>query len=56
MTIDAAQAVVDAAFRHLRSRCEVGSKLDPGRLDEHQLASYELAFCAAELAAARAHC
>ena len=54
MTIDAAQAVVDAAFRHLRSRCEVDGKLDPGRLDEHQLASYELAFCAAELAAARA--
>ena len=54
MTLDAVQGVVDAAFRHLRSRCEVGGKLDSELLDAHQLASYELAFCAAELAAARA--
>ncbi len=58
-TLDAAQGIVDAAFRHLRSRCETNGKLHPTLLDEHQLASYELAFCAAELAAARAaarHC
>ncbi|HEU4530135.1 MAG TPA: acyl-CoA dehydrogenase family protein [Steroidobacteraceae bacterium] len=54
MTLDAVQGVVDAAFRHLRSRCEVDGKLDSELLDAHQLASYELAFCAAELGAARA--
>lgn len=41
----------DAALCHLRERCLDDGEFNPRRLDEHQLVAYELAFCAAELAA-----
>jgi (2S)-methylsuccinyl-CoA dehydrogenase len=47
-------ALVEAGFATLYSRCERVGRLDAGELDRWQLPSYELAFCAAELAAARA--
>jgi (2S)-methylsuccinyl-CoA dehydrogenase len=46
--------LVDAGFEALHRRCSRDSRLDPARLDAEQLPSYELAFCAAEIAAARA--
>jgi (2S)-methylsuccinyl-CoA dehydrogenase len=47
-------ALVGHAFRHLRQRCARGERLDPAALDAVQVPSYDLAFCAAELAAVRA--
>ena len=47
-------ALVGHAFRHLRQRCARGERLDPAALDAVQVPSYDLAFSAAELAAARA--
>jgi len=47
-------ALVDHGFRHLRQRCGRGERLDAAALDAAQVPSYELAFSAAELAAARA--
>ena len=47
-------ALVALAFRHLRQQCAQGSRLDPAALDALQVPSYDLAFSAAELAAARA--
>jgi (2S)-methylsuccinyl-CoA dehydrogenase len=47
-------ALVGQAFRHLRQRCARGERLDPAALDAVQVPSYDLAFSAAELAAARA--
>lgn len=50
-------ALVDEAFRAavaaLAESCAVNGELDPDRLDRHQVSSYELAFAAAELFAAR---
>ena len=48
------QEMVDVALAHLKVRCSVDGVFKPALLDEHQLAGYELAFSAAELAAARA--
>lgn len=42
----------DVGFATIKSRCLVDDKLDNDLLDEWQLASYELAFCAAEISAA----
>ena len=52
--VSQAQALVDRAFAALRSRVTRDGRLEPALLDAQQLPSYELAFCAAELAAARA--
>jgi (2S)-methylsuccinyl-CoA dehydrogenase len=49
-----ADALAAEASRFLRSQCAAGDRLDPQRLDALQVQSYELALCAAELAAARA--
>lgn len=50
-------ALVEEAFRAavatLAENCSADGKLDPDRLDRHQTSSYELAFVAAELFAAR---
>lgn len=50
-------ALVDEAFGSavaaLAESCSANGKLDPDRLDQHQISSYELAFAAAELFAAR---
>ena len=48
------ETLVGKAFSHLKRQCSVGGKLDPAALDVAQVPSYDLAFCAAELAAARA--
>jgi (2S)-methylsuccinyl-CoA dehydrogenase len=48
--------LLDWAWGKLRSRCDQDGAFDPVRLDEHQVAAYELAFCAAELGAAEALC
>ncbi len=48
------QALVDGAFAHLKSRCGGGTRLEPKALDALQTPSFDLAFCAAELAAADA--
>ncbi|MFT5100361.1 MAG: (2S)-methylsuccinyl-CoA dehydrogenase [Planctomycetaceae bacterium] len=43
---------IDAALRHLNQTCSKDGQLLPQQLDAHQQASYELAFCVAELEAA----
>lgn len=48
------RALVDAALAQLRVRCSAEGGLHAELLDRHQLASYEIAFCAADLAAAAA--
>ena len=53
-TVDATQALVDAGFRKLSAMTRRGDRLDAAALDEQQIPSYDLALCAAELAAARA--
>lgn len=44
--------VVDQACSYLKAECQVEGKLSNHKLDEHQLASYEIAYCAAERVAA----
>lgn len=48
------RALVDGALLHLRAQCSRDGALDAGLLDAHQLACYEIAFCAADLGAADA--
>ena len=43
---------VAIGLRTLKTVCTVEKKLDTKLLDEHQFASYQLAFCTAEVAAA----
>lgn len=43
---------VSVGLRALKVACTVDDKLDLNLLDEHQLTSYELAFCEAEISAA----
>lgn len=50
----AIQGSVDRALSTINRHCSDGKRLDAIRLDEFQLASYDLAFCVAELAAAAA--
>jgi (2S)-methylsuccinyl-CoA dehydrogenase len=52
--LESATGLVDAGFAALYRRCTRNGRLDAARLDAEQLAGYELAFCAAEIAAARA--
>ncbi|SFE41740.1 (2S)-methylsuccinyl-CoA dehydrogenase [Marinobacter sp. DSM 26671] len=47
---------VQQALKNLQSFSMVNGKLDSDLLDKHQLSCYELAFCAAELAASDAVC
>ncbi len=52
--INESRALVDRALAHLKAQCAGDSgKTDAARLDEHQLALYDLATCVAELDAAR---
>ncbi|MFZ2208324.1 MAG: acyl-CoA dehydrogenase family protein [Porticoccaceae bacterium] len=49
------RALVNAALVHLRARCsDANGVLAPALLDQNQLASYEIAFCVADLGAADA--
>lgn len=52
--LDRIAPLVETGFAALHARCAKGGRLDGAALDRWQLPSYELAFCAAELAAARA--
>lgn len=49
-----AERLVAGAWRHLHGECARGERLDGVRLDALQVECYDLAICAAELAAARA--
>jgi (2S)-methylsuccinyl-CoA dehydrogenase len=49
----ATQVLFERAVAALASQCSAGGKLDAKRLDEQQLASYEIAWAAAELLAAQ---
>lgn len=51
--LDTAAKPVDHAFSHLKALATVDGRLSGKVLDDLQLASYELAFCAAELSAGR---
>jgi (2S)-methylsuccinyl-CoA dehydrogenase len=52
--VERAQRLVDAGFRRLRELALRDGRLDGAALDALQVPSYDLALCAAELAAARA--
>ncbi len=52
--LESVAVLVDAGFAALQRRCSRNGRLDAALLDAEQLPSYELAFCAAEIAAARA--
>jgi len=43
--------VIDSALAGVKAACTVDDRLSPARLDEHQLVSYDLSFCVAELTA-----
>ena len=43
---------LDVGLKSIKSACIKNNKLDPSLLDDHQLTSYELAFCEAEISAA----
>ncbi|MDO6459684.1 acyl-CoA dehydrogenase family protein [Granulosicoccaceae sp. 1_MG-2023] len=47
---------VSQALSNIRAAASVGDRLDGELIDEHQLSCYELAFCTAELSAAREVC
>jgi len=49
----AATQLLDKALSAIKSRCSDGGQLSPARLDDHQLASYELSLSWAECTAAR---
>lgn len=48
--------LLERALGKLRARCDLDGDFDASRLDEHQMAGYQLAFCVAELSAAEAVC
>lgn len=52
-----AKTLLNSSLSHLKQECmnEVG-RLSGAKLDQHQLVSYELAYCAAELSAAEFAC
>lgn len=52
--LTALRAFVDQALGALNAACIEDGKLSPARLDDHQQVSYELAFCVADLEAAKA--
>ena len=43
--------IVDKGLSHIKVQCLDGGKVSTTKLDDHQLVSYELAYCAAELTA-----
>jgi len=43
---------LDVGLESIKAACIKNKKLDPALLDDHQLTSYELAFCEAEISAA----
>ncbi len=45
--------LIDGALRYLNDVCSADGRLSPALLDEHQLASYDISFCVAELTASR---
>lgn len=50
--IDSSQNTLNQVLSHLKQTCTSGERLSGKLLDENQLASYEVAYCAAELQAA----
>jgi (2S)-methylsuccinyl-CoA dehydrogenase len=52
----ATRVLFERAVAALAAQCSVGGKLDAKRLDEQQLASYEIAWAAADLLAAQTLC
>ena len=52
--LDSLRELVGEACAVIKSQCLRDGKLDPERLDDWQLVSYELAFCVADISAARA--
>ncbi|RBW51275.1 acyl-CoA dehydrogenase family protein [Marinobacter sp. F3R11] len=55
-SINTVEPFVRQALKYLRAACTVNDTLDGKLLDDHQLGCYELAFCTAELGAARELC
>jgi len=55
-SVNTVEPFVRRALKNLRVACTVNGKLDGKLLDDHQLGCYELAFCTAELGAARELC
>jgi (2S)-methylsuccinyl-CoA dehydrogenase len=51
--IDQAQALIDISCRALKRRCTANATFEENRLDAFQSVSYAIAFCAAEIEAAR---
>ncbi len=51
--LEPADAVIKRALRWIRQQCTDGKGLSNDKLDEHQVASFDLAWCAAELTGAR---
>jgi (2S)-methylsuccinyl-CoA dehydrogenase len=54
--LSATRVLFERAVAALAAQCSVGGKLDAKRLDEQQLASYEIAWAAADLLAAQTLC
>src|SRR5579862_9588334 len=52
--LDAVDGILRRSYEHLAGKCIDGSQVSAVRLDEHQLVCYDLAWCSARLAAARA--
>lgn len=52
--LDQIQALIDTSLSHIKRACQgENGRLSAKKLDEHQLLSYEIAFCAAEVSAAQ---
>ena len=49
--ISEGRKVVDKGLSHIKSECLEGEKVSVKKMDGHQLASFELAYCVAELTA-----
>ena len=50
--IEAGRGTVDKALSFVKKECSENGKVSAAKLDEYQLVSYELAYCAAELGSA----
>ncbi len=48
------EGLLERALGNIKSTCSVEGRLLPERLDQYQLAGYDLSFCAAEIAAGQA--
>jgi len=53
-SLSLAEGLLARALTHIKSVCSAGDQLLPERLDQYQLVSYDLSFCAAEIAAGKA--